>query len=85
MYYFRLGFYPSSSQYVTKVLYFKGTEKRFSSVDFQPFLAQPPEDLKEGSQWTSGKSQETIGESTPTGGNRKIMSFRVMYLSIASR
>ena len=41
--------------------------------------------LKEGSQWTSRDSQETIGELKPTGGNRKIVSFRVMYLSKASR
>jgi hypothetical protein len=27
--------------------------------------------LKEGSQWTSCESQETIGELKPTGGNRK--------------
>ena len=41
--------------------------------------------LKEGSQWTSRESQETIGELKPTGGNREIVSFRVMYLSKASR
>ena len=41
--------------------------------------------LKEGSQWTSCESQETIGELKPTGGNRKIVSFRVMYLSKASK
>ena len=42
---YRLGFDPLSSEYITKILYFVGTNKRFDGIDFQSRSAQPPDNL----------------------------------------
>ena len=58
----------------------KGLEERTWSKERRSEDLGNGAPLKDESQETSCESQETIGELKPTGGNRKIVSFRVMYL-----